>query len=180
MIRPPLLRFSAAESRRAFDDWGSNCGPGALAGMLGYTLDELRPHLREFEAKRYTNIALMTAILRDLKVPHAITRPHKDGSERWPQYGLARIQWTGPWTSAAYAENSRVKDRHSHWVGVRRLLNGLYIFDINAMNVGGWITYEEWSKQLVPWLLEQCEPYASGGWYVTHNVAITGANWMRP
>ena len=46
------------------------------------------------------------------------------------------------------------------------------IFDINAMCVGGWIDLPQWSTQLVPWLLKQCEPKATGGWWLTHAVEI--------
>ncbi len=46
------------------------------------------------------------------------------------------------------------------------------IFDINAICVGGWIDLPEWSTQLVPWLLKQCEPKATGDWWLTHVVEI--------
>jgi hypothetical protein len=40
------------------------------------------------------------------------------------------------------------------------------------MLVGGWVTLPEWQHQVVPWLLKQVEPKASGGWWVTHVVEI--------
>lgn len=38
----------------------------------------------------------------------------------------------------------------------------------NAACVGGWISWKEWATQLVPWLLKECHPKATGGWWPTH------------
>jgi hypothetical protein len=46
------------------------------------------------------------------------------------------------------------------------------IFDINAMCVGGWIPFSEWAGQLVPWLLKECVPRASGRWHITHVIEV--------
>ena len=48
-------RFTLEDAERAGDEWGLNCGPAAIAAMNGLTLEELRPHLGDFEQKRYTN-----------------------------------------------------------------------------------------------------------------------------
>jgi hypothetical protein len=37
------VRFTLDEAQAAADTWGMNCGPGAIAAVLGLTLDELRP-----------------------------------------------------------------------------------------------------------------------------------------
>lgn len=165
----PIVAYTAADAERANDVWGCNCGPGAIAGVLGLTLDALRPNLCGFEAKRYTNPTLMWEILRKLGVRF---RSSGKGST-WPDFGLARIQWEGPWTAPGVP--ARAAYRHTHWVGAYRLpghLAGIEIFDINAIGDGGWIPLQNWRERLVPWLLEQCEPKASGGWYITHSVEI--------
>src|SRR3546814_15629111 len=57
------LRFTAVEAAAAYDAWGCNCGPAAIAAVIGLTLDELRPELGDFEVKRYTNPTLMWEVL---------------------------------------------------------------------------------------------------------------------
>lgn len=168
-----MTPFTLADARAATDAWGANCGPGALAAILGLSLDAVHPHLKKFDQKHYTNPAMMRGALQSLKVDH----DWKVGRfGLFPRYGLARVQWEGPWTvpgvpvAAAY--------RHTHWVGSARLdrsvsdPHDVKIFDINAICVGGWIDLPQWSAQLVPWLLKQCEPKASGGWWLTHAVEI--------
>jgi hypothetical protein len=69
----------------------------------------------------------------------------------------------------------RARYRHTHWVG-----GGLHprlgygVFDINAINSGtGWCALKDWSEKLVPWLLEECVPRATGGWHITHGIEVT-------
>src|SRR5690606_20100009 len=91
----------------------------------------------------------------------------------WPRYGLARIQWEGPWTKPGVP--ARVAYRHTHWVGAAwsEARGEFGIFDINAIGNGtGWSSERDWARLLVPWLLHECEPDASGGWYLTHAVEI--------
>lgn len=164
---PPALRFTAQDQHAAWEAWGCNCGPGALAAVVGMTLDELRPHLGDFEEKRYTDVVMMLGILDSIRVEH-----HAISPVMMPRYGLARIQWEGPWTEPDQPAEARL--RHSHWVGVQSTLehkglpSGFRIFDINAMQVGGWLHYTMWSKRLVPWILEECEPEANGRWHITN------------
>jgi hypothetical protein len=158
-MRP--TRFTVDEAQAAADAWGLNCGPGAVAAVLGMTLDELRPHLGDFERKQYTNPTLMWSILNSVGVKWRTSR-----DKAFPDYGLARIQWTGPWTKPGVSP--RAAYRYTHWVGAA----GDEIFDINCMSVGGWVPSREWSGQVVPWLLGECVPRADGGWFVTHSVEI--------
>lgn len=163
-------RFSAEDAIRANDEWGANCGPGALAAIMGLTLDEIRPHVGDFERKRYTNPTLMWASLQRVGAKFSYRGGHL-GRENWPDYGLARIQWEGPWTKPGVPVAARY--RHTHWVGARRGLSSVVIFDINCMNNGsGWVDVFDWAGFVVPWILYACEPKASGEWYITHSVEI--------
>lgn len=174
-MRRPDARFTAEDADRAHAAWGSNCGPGAIAGVLGKTLDEVRPHLCDFERKRYTNPLLMWEILRGLDVPFAV---HTRGELRWPPYGLARIQWHGPWTAPGVP--ARVAYRFTHWVGVAGGdTDEVGIFDVNAMNSGGWISLSDWTGSLVPWLMED-EPRWDGRWSITHAVEIPLIATLQP
>lgn len=160
-------RFGVVDQERAYAEWGSNCGPGAIAAIAGLTLDELRPHLGDFEQKRYTNPTLMWAVLRRLGLQWSLSR----GGPTWPVYGLARVQWEGPWTRPGVPMAARY--RRTHWVGSRFGDEGQQVFDINCICVGGWVSLEEWSGMVVPWLLREFGPKADGAWHLTHVVEVS-------
>lgn len=166
----PPLQFTLADAERAWEEWGANCGPGAIAAMTGRSLDELRPHMGDFERKGYTNPTLMWEVLNRLEVRWWLRRP----PSTWPDFGLARVQWEGPWTREGVPIRARY--RHTHWVGAigRDPLN-VGIFDINAIGNGtGWCSVADWSAVIVPHILAECVPRASGGWHLTHVVEIAG------
>lgn len=165
-IRHPL--FSVEDAERAYDEWGCNCGPAAVAAICGLRLDEVRPHMGDFEAKHYTNPTLMWQALDSIGVTWAHVRP----AVEWPLHGLARVQWEGPWTRPGVP--ARAAYRHTHWVGAASdSVRGVGIFDVNALGNGsGWCSIEDWSSKLVPWILEECVPRADGGWHLTHVVEV--------
>lgn len=173
-MKAPPCRFSIDDANRAYDEWGANCGPGAIAAIIGKALDEIRPHLGDFETKGYTNPTLMWSALQSLGVKFRI----QNRSPSLPVHGLARIQWEGPWTNPGVPIRARY--RHTHWIAAVRDTRPEdtpgweepLVFDINAMCVGGWIPFSQWNGSLVPWLLKQCEPKASGVWHITHSVEI--------
>lgn len=162
-----LPRFTADDQERAYDEWGANCGPGAIAAITGHTLDEVRPYMGDFEQKRYTNPTLMWGTLERLsvrwrKLPAPLT---------WPEWGLARVQWHGPWTAPGVP--ARVAYRHTHWVGACSRPGNIGIFDINAIGNGtGWCSLKDWAEIIVPHILRECEPKADGTWTLTHAVEI--------
>src|ERR1041385_598928 len=170
------LHFTEADMHAACDEWGANCGPGAIAAICGLSLAELRPHLGDFEAKRYTNPTLMRSVLDALGLRYRMSCGNASRVLAWPLYGLARIQWEGPWT--APGANPRWGYRQTHWVAAMRIEgeDAPAIFDVNALNAGGWIRLKHWEELLVPWLLEQCVPRANGRWYITHSVEIAPPN----
>ena len=159
-------RFTIDDANRAQAEWGANCGPGSIAAVLGLTLDELRPHLGDFEQKRYTNPTLMWDILKRLGVSWRVVR----GAQTWPAFGLARVQWEGPWTAPGVP--MRVRYRYSHWVGAATIEGAVRVFDLNCMCVGGWVSLEEWRGSVVPWLLKELYPKADGKWHLTHVVEV--------
>lgn len=172
----PIPRFSLDAAQAAGGEWGLNCGPAAVAAVLGLTLNEIRPHLGDFESKHYTNPTLMWEILRNLKADWrasmiGVQGRTIGGRAPWPYYGLARVQWEGPWTAPGVP--MRVRYRHTHWVGCAAEIGSDHnIFDVNCMCVGGWVPFSEWNSSVVPWLLQQCEPKANGKWHLTHIVEI--------
>lgn len=187
------IRFDLAAAQNAADEWHFNCGPGALCAVLDMTPTEIRPHLLDFETKRYTNPSLMADVLRGLWIPfHRVfeqrDRVSRDVSSRkiaaYPSHGLVRIQWDGPWCDPG--RPIRARYRHTHWVAIRQAARprqplqypksgwpGPEVFDVNAMYAGGWLSWDEWENELTPWLIGQCEPKASGKWWPTHCWEIT-------
>lgn len=169
------IRFDASEAQRAFNDWNFNCGPGALCAAFDLSPEEIRSHLGNFEQRGYLDPDLMRDVLMSLAAAYHWNSfegtPPANDPRMWPDFGLVRVQWDGPWCGPIQPASSRL--RHSHWVAHR--LNpekGNQVFDVNATCVGGWIDREEWGSHLVPWLLKQCEPDASGNWWVTHSVSL--------
>ena len=131
--------FSMQDMLRANDEWGANCGPGAIAAIMGMTLDDVRPHMGDFEQKHYTNPTLMWSTLRSIGRHWCKTKPE------WPFHGLVRIQWEGPWT--AEGVNPKARYRYTHWVGCIRAAATIGIFDINALANGtGWCSLEDWES----------------------------------
>lgn len=167
------MKMTAEQAQLAANQWGFNCGPGALCGVLDLTPDELRPDLLDFEQKRYTNPTLMQDILRRRGVPFRLVY-RGDGpapAVAYPPLGLVRVQWAGPWTKEGVPMSARY--RQTHWAGVRSGKCGREVFDVNAIAYGGWLPWAEWAEQLVPWLIRACVPRASGEWWPTHVLAIT-------
>lgn len=170
------MSISMDDMLRANEEWGANCGPGAIAAIMGMTLDDVRPHLGDFENKRYTNPTLMWSALRSLKAKWSINR-----RKLWPMYGLARIQWEGPWTEEGVHPKARY--RYTHWVGAMIGPNGFKyagkpgeldvgVFDINALaNGSGWCSLNDWERTVVPFILEEY-PRANGRWHITHSVEV--------
>jgi hypothetical protein len=168
-----LIRFTVDDAQSASDEWRFNCGPGALCAMLNMTPAEIRPHLQDFESKGYTNPTLMRAILDGMDVRYRwdVIPETYPKCDLWPDNSLIRIQWAGPWTEPLVPKPARY--RHTHWIGCRH--NGTHeaqIFDVNATCVGGWMPIHEWTDQLVPWLLRECEPKADGRWWQTHRCVL--------
>ena len=162
-----LPRFSLEDQISAHTEWGSNCGPGAIAAITGMTLDEVRPFMGDFEAKKYTNPTLMWQTLDSLGFPWRKLK----APLTWPKWGLARIQWHGPWTAPNVP--ARAAYRHTHWVGSCSRPGNIGVFDINALSNGtGWCSLKDWSETLVPWLLSETEPKADGRWSLTHAIEI--------
>ena len=171
--------FTEKDANVAADNWGFNCGPAAVAVICGLTLPELRPNLGDFEAKRYTNPTLMAQILRNIGAKvvefgrlNWRFEMARVGRAPWPRYGLARVQWEGPWTKEGVPMAARY--RATHWVGTSYAnQDNIGIWDVNCLNNGtGWVGLNEWVNTLVPWLLKECHPRADGKWHLTHIVEI--------
>ena len=162
--------FSFDEAKSAYDQWGANCGPGALAAIVGLSLDEIRPLMGDFESKGYTNPKLMIDCLKRVQVFYVQLKPAV-----WPMFGLARIQWIGPWMKEGVPMRARY--RHTHWVGTARINGDRGVFDINCMNNGsGWVSFDEWASLIAPFLAKGSHSKATGEWSLTHGIEVRTEN----
>ena len=150
----PTVRFDANQAQAAADAWGFNCGPGALCAVLDLMPEDLLPVLRGmgFERKRYMSPTMMQHALYMLRVN---VRVHPRGGIPAGGVGLIRVQWDGPWMQRKDDNAWREQYRHTHWIAWNAVTGELQVFDINAICAGGWMSYAEWSNQLVPWLLNE-------------------------
>lgn len=168
--KPVPVLFSLDEAERASDEWNFNCGPSALCAVLGMTPSEIRPHMLDFESKGYTNPTLMFDVLKRLNVTHYQCYRSDNPIGLIPRVplGLLRVQWGGPWTKPGVP--MRVRYRQTHWAG----MCGGWMFDVNAMCSGGWLSFAEWSSELIPWLIRECISKGDGKWWPTHVIAVAG------
>lgn len=169
------VRFTLDDSDAASEQWGFNCGPAALCAVLDMTPQELRPHLIDFEQKRYTNPSLMEAVLQNLNIDYRkyyrSDLPPIPQLDPYPRLGLVRIQWAGPWTNPGVPMRARY--RQTHWVAARGEPSKREIFDVNALRDGGWLPFRIWSEQCVPWIIKNCVPKGTGEWWPTHGIRVT-------
>ena len=163
----PMLAFSHADAERALQEWGANCGPGALAAVLSLPLAAVRHAIPDFERRRYTSPTMMRAALAALRVQ--IVRDERDREtdpERFPTHGLVRVQWEGPWTVPG--SNPRWAYGRTHWVASHANGPGaMWIFDINA----GWTPSDYWAAIVVP-SLTIGYARATGQWWATHRWTV--------
>ena len=173
-VRPYEYPYTIYQLHAAMDSWGLNCGPGALAAMLGIDdLDVVAVHIPHFRERHYTNPSMMQAALRSLKVKWHEVDDSEDSAAldsggnpmlKWPEYGLMRIQWEGPWLEPGVPPAAAYK--HTHWIGCitgSEGFPGSMIFDFNT----GWETPESWEAGVVKDITGQTKR-ATGGWHPTH------------
>lgn len=154
--------FTEEDSRAAFDAWGANCGPNALAFALQVPLAKVRLLIPEFEEKRYTSPTMMKAALANAGASfRSITPTDKASMFQWDT-SLVRVQWCGPWT--APGANPRWAYRQTHWIATYMIeRQAPMVFDCN----GGIRGYQSWASEIVPLILEHY-PRANGEWFPTH------------
>jgi len=167
-MKPKYFSLPELVSKQAFDEWGLNCGPGALAAICEKTLDEVRYAIPKFERLRYTSPSMMYQALRNLRVDWEVSEEIE-----WPSYGLVRVQWEGPWSKPGVPIAARY--RYTHWVGGQIGHNSIGVFDINCMNNGtGWCSLRDWSEVVAPYIAKQY-PRANGKWHLTHSIEVRPA-----
>lgn len=159
--------------------WGANCGPGALAAVLGVDVAAVREGFPQFPAKPWTTFTAMKSALRGVSTATYLSQtfpcPSKRGLDGGHTLALVMVQWLGPWTEPGV--NGKWAFRHTHWVGVASKKRDprsdprfapeprYWVYDVNADHTtrsgdprlsvlsaggGGWVRLEDWQKFIVP------------------------------
>ena len=139
----PVAPYGVPEARAAWSAWGANCGPWALAAVTGCPLDDVRAWLPAFARRPYTKETDMRAALDAAGLSWS---EHREG---WPRFGLVRVLWHGPWW---HDPDPFARLRRSHWVATIDAEDGRWIFDGNAIALGGWVRPEDWSRLWAPYV----------------------------
>lgn len=153
--------------------WLANCGPGALAALLGVQVMEVRPRFPHFPEKARTNLTQMQEAMgrsrRETPAPPVELAP-AGPFPRIERAAMVQIQWTGRWTSPAanarYAWADMLKN--SHWTAARMTpAHGLWVYDVN-FNIdgpvsGGWMPVAAWERNIAPSMIK--EKKSRTGWY---------------
>lgn len=168
MTTLPFNQSHVAEANRL---WGCNCGPAALAAVLGITLEQARVAVEKtgFADRGYMNPTMMAdaighaggKIVERMELP--LDRRIACDTDYFSDGGLARIQWTGPWT--AKGANHKWAYRATHWIATCRLNNVQWmVYDVN----GGSMLFDHWLEHVVPEITATIKR-ADGGWFITHS-----------
>ncbi len=162
----PSYPYDEHESYKAYQEWGCNCGPSALATMINLKPDDVRPHIKGFDEKKYTSPTMMKDAIASLGLGFVQSGVTLDPPP-YPFYGVIRIQWDGPWCRPEVPK--RVAYRYTHWIGAMTFAGSLYVFDVNS----GWSRKDVWEKETVP-TLTKLYPKSNGKYFPTHiwNIAI--------
>ena len=133
--------------------WAASCGPAALAAILQRSLLQTRCLLAGYDQRGYMNPTHMQLALGGARCWWETLRPGEDG----PSYGLAFVQWLGPWCGEG--KSVRAAYRYTHWVGVAYCQDaGLMLYDINARSetsaAGAWVPWAWWHEEVRPMITE--------------------------
>lgn len=105
----PRLRFDAAQSEAANNEWKATCGPHSIAAACSLTLDAVRPVLVNY--KGWMSPTQMTQALATLGTDFRLT---KELQTRELCNGINRIQWEGKWLNPGAPP--RLAYFHTHYV----------------------------------------------------------------
>ena len=158
----------------ANDEWGANCGPGALAAIMGVPVAQVRDRFPHFPAKAVTNLTQMRAAAPShVRVtPAAPADPAPRGPFPVVERALVQIQWTGRWTRPDANRQFAYIDclKNSHWVAARLSTSaspGVWVYDVNVNwdgeIPGGWVPVATWATRIALMIIE--EKKARTGWY---------------
>jgi hypothetical protein len=152
--------YTPSDAQRAYDTWGANCGPAALAALLRRPVMTVLRFLDGFEGRRFMNPTQMQQALHTAQQPFRVRRRLDPGVT----YGLWFVQWEGPWTAPKVP--ARAAYPYTHWVGVAQTEDrGQMLYDVNAAPWGSWVPKRGWDRVVVPAITHEI-PQATGAYFL--------------
>lgn len=153
-MNPPIDLYCPPDVDESHAVWGANCGPCALAAILGRSVMSVRPLFADFARHRYVNPTHMKAALDAAGVRWCSTPSAYLNGNTLATNGLSFIQLDGPWCQPGVPVT--VAYRATHWVG--SVAGGVY--DANARE---WLSRAEWEEDVMSLVVEE-HPKATGWW----------------
>jgi hypothetical protein len=170
--------YSPPDTETAWEAWRCNCGPSAVAALAGVTCADVRPHFPGHDRRGYANPTHLAEALRSVGLP--FTSRHGRGLD-WPAYGLAFVQWGGPWLAAGVPIGAA--HRHTHTVAVAALTDGSGTHAVYDVNVGHWVSGADWRDPRTGVAAEimRTIPRSDGTWFTraTIDVRVTAVAAFR-
>lgn len=148
--------FIPSDIETAYEEWGANCGPCALAAIVGKKLSEVHPHLAEFAKRKYMNPTHIKNALESMGIAFRSLGAH------FPQNGLAFVQWSGFEKRPVF-----VQYQHTHWIAVK---DGQY-FEINTPPGDNWVSPALWERVMPAFIAEHIKG-ATGSYFVRTGIEI--------
>ena len=170
MNTPTAGYYLPPDTTEAYDAWGANCGPAALAALTRRPVMGLREHCQPW--KGYLSFAGMLKALRSVGVGHLVVRRdfktiNETGTvERYPGR-LSLIQWGGPWLRAGVHPGAALC--RTHWVAVQH--NPRAVYDVNS---GDWQDFDEWVH--VARAIMRETPRSDGTWQIRGSILVEGVS----
>lgn len=153
-VAPDILdRFVPWDIEVADCNFGANCGPVSFAAASGREVCRIMRYFDHFEEQPWTNLTQMRQAYAQTGVSIRTLK------REWPEYGVALIQWLGPWTEKNFF--ARWTLPHTHWVAV----DGEWVFDYSAPQ---WMRKQEWAAEIAPYYWRDIP--RSTGWAVKYGI----------
>ncbi len=132
--------FTPPDVKQCADLWQANCGPCALAAVLGLKVSAVREFFADFDKRQYVNPTHMKAALTAAKVQFSTVK-------QTPKRGLLFIQWGGFEKAPIAAQY-----RQTHWIAV----NAGLVYEVNAGDdfEGAWVLAREWELVMPKMMLD--------------------------
>lgn len=153
--------YEPADVDEQHELWGANCGPCALAALLGRPVAAVRELVQPWKGYMHAG---------DLQ--EAVTRAQHRSSRRdfrqhgrvWPLRGLAVIQIDGPW---CLLKNPRAAYTHTHTVAVDHMGAYRRIYDGNANQ---WLHEADWQREIMDELVRETK--RATGWWIRTTLEV--------
>lgn len=144
-------------------NFGANCGPTSFAALVGLEVCSALIHFPGFIERPWCNFTQMKRALRSCDVPFAAI------SNKFPECGLALIQWLGPWIASDFGGRKSLK--FTHWVAVE---SGR-VFDHTTVE---WMSVSAWREEVASAFVQDIE--GATGWAVRVGIEVMKSNKRLP